>query len=77
MNYALDDNRNDLILESAVLDGLISLQLAVVSEIIQHLAGEDVYKRQSQSGLLLFPLLDAEQWAYAVLAVFSNCCPPL
>ena len=27
---ALDDNRNDLVLESAVLDGLVSLQLAVV-----------------------------------------------
>ena len=37
---ALDDNRNDLILESTILDGLVSLQLAVVSEIIQHLAGD-------------------------------------
>ena len=27
---ALDDNRNDLVLEGAVLDGLVSLQLAVV-----------------------------------------------
>ena len=26
----LDDNRNDLVLEGAVLDGLVSLQLAVV-----------------------------------------------
>ena len=37
---ALDDNRNNLILESTVLDGLVSLQLAVVSEILQHLAGD-------------------------------------
>ena len=36
----LDDNRNDLVLESAVLDGLVSLDLAVVGELIQHLAGD-------------------------------------
>ena len=50
---ALDDNRNDLILERAVLNGLVSLDLAVVGELIQLLTGD---------GAVAVLLLVASRW---------------
>ena len=52
---ALDDNGNDLVLEGTVLDGLVCLDLAVVSELIQLLAGDGVI-----AVLLLIGLVGAD-----------------
>ena len=71
------------------IDSVGLLVLTQDGRIARHLIGQDseIEKEylaatvgdasSSPSELLLWPLLDAQLWSYAVLAFVSKCCPPL
>ena len=55
----------------------LSGRLWIVALVGRYLTNQLIGREAISKRMLLFPLLDAELWAYAVLAVVSNCCPPL